>query len=38
MILLALRTLGEEKVLRQDLAGYVEYTTRTPWRIIPGVW
>jgi protein-S-isoprenylcysteine O-methyltransferase Ste14 len=37
-VLLALRTLGEEKVLKQDLAGYVEYTVKTPWRIIPGVW
>ena len=38
IVLLALRTLGEEKVLKQDLAGYVDYTTKTPWRIVPGVW
>ncbi|MGZ3343955.1 MAG: methyltransferase family protein [Caulobacteraceae bacterium] len=37
-VLLALRTLGEEQVLKQDLAGYAEYMTRTPWRIVPGVW
>ena len=37
-VLLALRTLGEEQVLKQDLAGYTEYMTKTPWRIIPGVW
>ena len=37
-VLLALRTLGEEKVLKQDLAGYVEYTVKTPWRIVPGIW
>ena len=34
----ALRTLGEEKVLRADLPGYEAYTKATPWRIIPGVW
>jgi protein-S-isoprenylcysteine O-methyltransferase Ste14 len=37
-VLLALRTLGEETVLKQDLAGYPEYMTKTPWRIVPGVW
>ena len=31
-------TLGEEQVLKQDLAGYTEYMTKTPWRIVPGVW
>lgn len=36
--LLALRTLGEEQVLKQDLAGYGDYMARTPWRIVPGVW
>jgi protein-S-isoprenylcysteine O-methyltransferase Ste14 len=36
--LLALRTLGEEDVLKQELAGYPEYMTKTPWRIVPGVW
>lgn len=38
LILLALRTLGEEQVLTRDLAGYADYKTRTPWRIVPGVW
>jgi protein-S-isoprenylcysteine O-methyltransferase Ste14 len=37
-VLLGLRTLGEEKVLKQDLAGYADYMTKTPWRIVPGVW
>jgi protein-S-isoprenylcysteine O-methyltransferase Ste14 len=37
-VMLAMRTLGEEKVLKQDLAGYAEYMTKTPWRIVPGVW
>ena len=37
-VLLGLRIRGEEQVLRQDLAGYSEYTAKTPWRIVPGVW
>jgi protein-S-isoprenylcysteine O-methyltransferase Ste14 len=37
-LLLALRTLGEEQVLKQDLAGYADYMTKTPWRIVPGMW
>ena len=37
-VMLAMRILGEEKVLKQDLAGYTEYMTKTPWRIVPGVW
>ena len=36
--LLALRIRGEEHVLKQDLAGYADYMTKTPWRIVPGVW
>jgi protein-S-isoprenylcysteine O-methyltransferase Ste14 len=35
---LALRAVGEEKVLRADLEGYEAYTKATPWRMIPGVW
>jgi protein-S-isoprenylcysteine O-methyltransferase Ste14 len=37
-LLLALRTLGEEQVLKADLPGYAEYMTKTHWRIIPGIW
>jgi protein-S-isoprenylcysteine O-methyltransferase Ste14 len=37
-VMLGLRIRGEEQVLKQDLAGYPEYMTRTPWRIVPGVW
>ena len=37
-VMLALRIRGEEQVLRRDLAGYTEYTARTPWRLVPGVW
>jgi protein-S-isoprenylcysteine O-methyltransferase Ste14 len=38
LVLLALRTLGEEQVLKADLPGYAEYMTNTPWRIVPGMW
>ena len=37
-VMLGLRIRGEEQVLKQDLAGYADYMTRTPWRIVPGVW
>ena len=36
--MLGLRIRGEEHVLKQDLAGYDAYMTRTPWRIVPGLW
>jgi protein-S-isoprenylcysteine O-methyltransferase Ste14 len=36
--MLGLRIRGEEQVLKQDLAGYGDYMTKTPWRIVPGVW
>jgi protein-S-isoprenylcysteine O-methyltransferase Ste14 len=38
LVLLGLRTLGEEQVLKADLPGYAEYMTKTPWRIVPGMW
>ena len=33
-----LRIIGEERMLREELAGYVEYTERVRYRLIPGVW
>jgi protein-S-isoprenylcysteine O-methyltransferase Ste14 len=36
--ILACRLLNEEKVLRRDLPGYVEYCQRTRYRLIPFVW
>ncbi|MGO9085764.1 MAG: methyltransferase family protein [Candidatus Sulfotelmatobacter sp.] len=35
---LALRLLGEEKVLRRDLPGYTEYCAHARFRLVPGVW
>jgi protein-S-isoprenylcysteine O-methyltransferase Ste14 len=32
------RLLNEEKVLRQELPGYVEYGRRTTYRLVPFVW
>jgi protein-S-isoprenylcysteine O-methyltransferase Ste14 len=35
---LVLRIVDEEKMLRQDLAGYDEYTQKVHYRLVPGVW
>lgn len=35
---IAWRTLGEEKMLREELAGYEAYARRVRWRYAPGVW
>lgn len=35
---LALRIADEEKMLRDELAGYAEYATRVRSRLVPGVW
>lgn len=32
------RITDEEKALRQDLDGYVEYTEKVHYRLVPGVW
>ena len=35
---LAARIEDEEKMLRQELAGYDEYTQKVHYRLVPGVW
>lgn len=35
---LALRTVLEERTLRDGLPGYADYTRRVRWRWIPGLW
>jgi protein-S-isoprenylcysteine O-methyltransferase Ste14 len=35
---LAWRILDEEKLLNKDLAGYVEYTRRVRYRLVPHLW
>lgn len=37
-IFLVARILNEEKVLREELDGYKEYTKRVRYRLIPGLW
>jgi protein-S-isoprenylcysteine O-methyltransferase Ste14 len=36
--LLVLRTIWEDQTLREELAGYKEYTQRVRYRLIPRVW
>jgi len=36
--LIVARTLGEEAVLREGLAGYPDYTRKVRFRLLPGVW
>jgi protein-S-isoprenylcysteine O-methyltransferase Ste14 len=36
--ILALRIDDEEKMLRQELDGYDEYTQKVHYRLVPGVW
>lgn len=35
---LMLRILDEERAMTAELPGYVDYTQRVRWRLIPGVW
>jgi protein-S-isoprenylcysteine O-methyltransferase Ste14 len=37
-MLLGARTLGEEAVLKEGLAGYRDYAARVRCRLLPGVW
>jgi len=36
--LLLVRTALEDRTLQTELAGYVDYTKQTPYRLIPGIW
>ena len=36
--LLIWRLIDEEKVLTQELEGYIEYQKRVRYRLIPGLW
>ena len=36
--LYVVRTYLEDKTLRQELPGYEEYTQRTRYRLLPGIW
>jgi protein-S-isoprenylcysteine O-methyltransferase Ste14 len=36
--ILVARIINEEKVLRRELPGYEEYTRKTVYRLVPGIW
>jgi protein-S-isoprenylcysteine O-methyltransferase Ste14 len=38
MPLLFWRTIGEDRLLRAELPGYVDYASRVRWRVLPGIW
>lgn len=38
VVLLAVRTLGEDALLRRELAGYADYAARVKYRWLPFVW
>ena len=38
VVVFALRVRDEEKMLRQELAGYEEYMHKVRYRLVPGVW
>jgi protein-S-isoprenylcysteine O-methyltransferase Ste14 len=33
-----IRTALEDRTLQQELPGYVEYSQRTRYRLLPGIW
>lgn len=37
-LLLIVRTVKEENLLRRELPGYEEYTGQTKYRLVPGIW
>lgn len=38
MLLMVVRTALEDRTLRAELPGYVEYTQHTRYRLLPGIW
>jgi len=38
IVLLAVRIITEEQVLMRELKGYGDYTQKTKYRLIPGIW
>ena len=38
VIIMIIRTSLEDKLLRRELNGYVEYTRRVRYRLLPGIW
>jgi len=38
IVVIVARIFNEERVLKKDLEGYVEYTHKVRYRLIPGIW
>ena len=38
ILLIVARIRNEEKVLKQELEGYREYTQKVKYRLVPGIW
>jgi protein-S-isoprenylcysteine O-methyltransferase Ste14 len=38
ILLIVARMRNEENVLKQELEGYVEYTQKVKYRLVPGIW
>lgn len=32
------RAIIEDRVLKAELAGYLDYAARVRWRLLPGIW
>jgi len=32
------RTIVEDRMLHDELAGYADYAAKVPYRLIPGIW
>jgi len=37
-LLLAIRTILEDRTLQRELDGYREYASRVRYRLLPGIW
>jgi protein-S-isoprenylcysteine O-methyltransferase Ste14 len=37
-LILVIRTVLEERLLRAELPGYLDYASRIRWRLVPGLW
>jgi protein-S-isoprenylcysteine O-methyltransferase Ste14 len=38
VIVIVVRTALEDRFLRDQFAGYVQYASRVKWRLVPGIW
>jgi len=38
ILVLALRSLDEEKALKEELEGYIEYSKKVKYRLVPYIW